>query len=76
MSARMIFHALGAHEFETNPFGAEVCDWLTPMLMAGNIIMKVGFHIFKVESSMHFLGLLNYNSKNKIVRSRNEKSQN
>lgn len=59
MGFRMRLDALWAHKLKTNSFSAEVGDWLSPVFVAGNVVLKVRFHVVYTECFVHFL-YINY----------------
>lgn len=49
----MDFYAFGAEKFQARRLGAEVGDGFFAVLIAGNIIIEVGFHVFDGEGRFH-----------------------
>jgi len=48
----MMFNAFWAHEFETRAFRAEIGYWLVLVLVAGDVVRKVGLHVLDGKGPM------------------------
>ena len=73
MCLRVISHTFWAHKLEADTFGAEVSDGLPSVFVAGDIIVEVGLHVFKIESSVHLFPInqINYQSRSNMSENNN-----
>ena len=55
VNRRVMFDALWTHEFEARSFCTKIGDGLSFVLVAGNVVSEIGFHVLECKGLLHLL---------------------